>query len=71
MEESLFNNSAKPRDYGSSIGTNGLPDTGEGMEHKSVELEHGQFRNFGFEGNRELSEVGVVNKVDGDRKGIR
>ena len=65
MKESLFNNSAKPRDYGSSIGT------GEGMENNSVELEHGQFRNFGFEGNRELSEVGVVNKVDGDRKGIR
>eukprot|EP00092_Neocalanus_flemingeri_P032628 GFUD01035489.1.p1 GENE.GFUD01035489.1~~GFUD01035489.1.p1 ORF type:complete len:574 (-),score=164.16 GFUD01035489.1:136-1857(-) len=67
MKERLLDSSTKARGYGSSVGTCGVQDTGEGMEHDR-ELQQGQFRNFGFDERRESCEAGIEKKMDRDRK---
>ena len=71
MTERLLNSSSKSRDYGSSVGTCDLPETREGMEQKSLELQHGQFKNLGFEENSEFADADIENKTDKDSKGIK
>ena len=69
MTERLLDTSNKHKDYGASVRTCDLPDTRETMEHNSMELQRGQYSNYGFDESKKTPEEGGNKELGDDNKG--